>query len=167
MGQNSKAAQSSRAGTPTSGVAGGLVRPSPTKATAPVRLGPENPITPRAGGGEPRPLLQHTNRRARPLRRRGGRVHLAPGLAVGSGSAWPEKPDRAPRAKRIRAPLNFVSVRKKSVVCFVQITGILIEPLFRLEITRGVENPAAKEGKSRDRSHNAARPPSKKSFAPA
>ncbi|MGA8075050.1 MAG: hypothetical protein WB995_16370, partial [Candidatus Acidiferrales bacterium] len=37
------------------------------------------------------------------------------------------------RAKSIRGPLNFVSVRKKSVVCFVQLTGILIEPLFRLE----------------------------------
>jgi len=52
---------------------------------------------------------------------------------VGFGSACPEKPDRTPRAKRIRGPSNFVSVRKKSVVCFVQLTEILIEPLFRLE----------------------------------
>jgi hypothetical protein len=43
----------------------------------------------------------------------GGRVHHAPGLAVGCGLACPEKPDRTPRAKRFRAPLNFVSVRKK------------------------------------------------------
>jgi len=63
----------------------------------------------------------------------GGRVHHAPGLAVGCGLACPEKPDRTPRAKRFRAPLNFVSVRKKSVVCFVRLTEILIEPLFRLE----------------------------------
>jgi len=35
----------------------------------------------------------------------GGRVHHAPGLAVGCGLACPEKPDRTPRAKRFRAPL--------------------------------------------------------------
>jgi len=63
----------------------------------------------------------------------GGRVHHAPGSAVGFGLACPEKPDRTPRAKRIRGPSNFVSVRKKSVVCFVRLTEILIEPLFRLE----------------------------------
>jgi len=34
--------------------------------------------------------------------------------------------------------------------------------LFRLEITRGAENLAAKEKESRDRSRNAARPPRKK-----
>jgi len=34
--------------------------------------------------------------------------------------------------------------------------------LFRLEITGGIENPAAKEEESRDRSRNAARPPRKK-----
>jgi len=37
------------------------------------------------------------------------------------------------RPKRIRRPLNFVSVRKKSALYFVGLTEILIEPLFRLE----------------------------------
>jgi hypothetical protein len=63
----------------------------------------------------------------------GGGFTTPPGLAVGSGLACPERPDRTPRAKRFRARLNFVSVRKKSGVCFVQLTEILIEPLFRLE----------------------------------
>jgi len=31
------------------------------------------------------------------------------------------------------APLIFVSVRKKSALCFLQLTEILIEPLFRLD----------------------------------
>ena len=55
---------------------------------------------------------------------------------MGFDLACPEKPDRTPRAKRIRGPSNFVSVRKKSAVCFVQLTEILIEPLFRLEQVR-------------------------------
>jgi hypothetical protein len=34
MGQNSKGARNSRVGTPTAGVAGGQIRPSPTTAKA-------------------------------------------------------------------------------------------------------------------------------------
>ena len=34
------------------------------------------------------------------------------------------------------APLIFVSVRKKSALYFLQLTGILIEPLFRLDIAK-------------------------------
>ena len=37
------------------------------------------------------------------------------------------------RSKRIYGPLNFVSVRKKSALCFLQLTEILIEPSFRLK----------------------------------
>ena len=37
------------------------------------------------------------------------------------------------REKRTKAPSIFVSVRKKSSLCFVQLAQILIEPMFRLE----------------------------------
>jgi len=50
---------------------------------------------------------------------------LSSKIPVGFEANW--------RSKRIYGPLNFVSVRKKSALCFLQLTEILIEPLFRLE----------------------------------
>jgi len=50
---------------------------------------------------------------------------LSSKIPVGFEANW--------RSKRIYGPLNFVSVRKKSALCFLQLTEILIEPLFRLK----------------------------------
>jgi len=50
---------------------------------------------------------------------------LSSKIPVGFEANW--------RSKRIYGPLNFVSVRKKSALCFLQLTEILIEPSFRLK----------------------------------
>src|ERR1700690_7094 len=54
-------------------------------------------------------------------------------------------------ANRFRRQLTFVSLRKISVVCFVEVTRILIEPMFGLDIHAEAPTPVGGAAPSRDR----------------
>ena len=83
-------------------------------------------------------VFKHRNaarREAGSPRLRGGhgfRFPTTPAKLTHSSHSRPTQPFKTADNNK-SAPLIFVSVRKKSALCFLQLTEILIEPLFRLD----------------------------------
>ncbi len=141
-----------RAGTPTSGVAGAASR-------APLRRkgnGEENVNG--NGGAENRAGLEDQarpydgrdegNRNSNGERQKRRLALCATGCNIDGGSQLASNKifEVKQREKRINDPSTFVSVRKKSVLCFEQLTRNLNDTMFRLERIAERTNCKGREG---------------------
>jgi hypothetical protein len=110
----------------------------------------------------PRPHPPISNRESTPIisnreSRVGAGVNLPPALASGVRLNTPQQKNRTDQTKTIpkrkKQPSKFVSVRKNSALYFLQLSEILIEPMFRLE------RESSQRGANRKQSSSSTRTP--------